>query len=96
MAANVIYPTPEQWELLGEILSSLGEGGIIVPPETAEQMKSRGVTQDQLDDTTYLADYDYGGEADVFVDVARPDNYAYDELMAALAPESAAAAAAEA
>ncbi len=91
MAANVIYPTPEQWALLGDILDGLGEGGIVVPPETAELMKARGVTQEQLDATTHLSDYDYGGDADVFVDVARPDSYAYGELISALSPEAAAA-----
>lgn len=93
MAANVIYPTPEQWALLGEIFGALGEGGIIVPPDAAERMKASGVTQEQLDETTYLGDYNYGGDADVFVDIAEPGSYAYEELMAALPAEPAAAAA---
>jgi hypothetical protein len=84
MAAYVVYPTREQWQVLGEIIDALGEGGIIVPPDTAEQMRARGVTQEQLDGTTYLDDYDYGGDADLFVDVARPDNFAYMGLMSAL------------
>ena len=89
MAAHVIYPTPEQWAQLAEIFDALEEGGIIVPPDTAEHMRARGVTQEQLDGTTYLADYDYGGDADLFIDIARPGNYAYEELTSALAPEPA-------
>ncbi|MFL6284502.1 MAG: hypothetical protein ACJ74Q_15260 [Pyrinomonadaceae bacterium] len=89
MAANIIYPTAEQWALLGDILDELGEGGIIVPPDTAAHMLSRGVPGERVTETTYLNDYDFGGDADIFLDVARPDNYAYEQLLSAISPGNA-------
>lgn len=88
MAAYVHYPTPQEWEVITTLLSTLREGGIIVPPETVEELKERGVTQEQLDGLTYLEDYGFGGEADVLVDVARDNNYAFGELLEALLGES--------
>jgi len=74
MAANIYVPTPADWGVIQEMLSVLEEGGIIVPPDKAVEYQSRhGDWEDKLD---IPIDYDYGGEADLFVDVARDGNMA--------------------
>ena len=84
MAANVIYPTPEQWAVLSEIFEALGEGGVIVPPETAARLIEGGAAKEDLEGLTFLDPYDYGGDPDLWLDIARPDSFAHRELKEAL------------
>ncbi len=71
MAAFVIIPTEAQWAVLEEILNQVGEGAIIVPPEVVASLKQQGLDLSPLD----LIDYDFGGEADIFIDVMRDENH---------------------
>lgn len=84
MAANVIYPTPEQWAALSEIFETLGEGGVIVPPETVTLLLEGGATKEELEDLTFLDPYDYGGDPDVWLDIAKPNSFAHAALREAL------------
>lgn len=85
MAANVIYATAEQWAALSEILEALDEGGVIVPPETAALLLEGGATKEELEGLTFLDQYDYGGDPDVWLDIAKPGSFAHHELKDVLA-----------
>ena len=79
MAAYVYTPTPEQWEILREVLFNLEDGGIIVPPKTAEIYKKK-FGEDWQEKLDTPIDYDYGGEADCAVDFAHEGSHADDTL----------------
>lgn len=72
MAAKVKYVKEEHAEILKEYLDS--DGVALVFPECREQAQQRGLEHNQT------VDYDYGGEADVFVDkVTSTDHWIFQE-----------------
>lgn len=84
MAAYVVIPTPAEWEVLNRIFGARDEGGIIITPEAFEKLKGKGFGNEQINGLHFLEGYDYGGEGDYWIDVARPGNYAYTELKKVL------------
>ena len=72
MAANIIVPTKKQWEILSPILAELGEGGVIVAPDVVEQLNNDGIELDNYDER-----YDYGGEANIWLDVVYDEDHMF-------------------
>lgn len=76
MAATIVVIRDEkQWEVVQDLLGQLEQGGIIVPPETVERLDENCPGWEDMIDDKYI-DYDFGGEADVLVDIARDQNHA--------------------
>jgi hypothetical protein len=75
MAATIVVIRDEKkWEVVEELLGDLEEGGIIVPPEEVERLDENFPGwEDHLE--KYM-EYDFGGDPNVLVDVARNDNFA--------------------
>lgn len=79
MAANVVIIRDEQeWEVINRVLVELNEGGIIVPPEECKRLDEN--IPGWEDEVETFIDYDFGGDADVFVDIARNGNFASDAI----------------
>jgi hypothetical protein len=72
MAANIITPTKEEWEILSPILAELGEGGVIIAPNVVEKLNKKGIEIDSYDEN-----YDYGGEADIWLDVVYDEDHMF-------------------
>lgn len=81
MAALLKFPTEREWETLERFLNN--EGCIIIPPKYARKLSSaRGsniTDQSETFDNT-LIDYDFGGEPDVWVDVAYSGTLSYETV----------------
>lgn len=65
MAAYIVRPSEQEWKVVSKILSECGEGAIIIPPSMQQWLKEQGITAR----AGSLVDYDFGGEADISVDV---------------------------
>ena len=82
MAAYIVRPSEKEWKVVGKILAECGEGAIIIPPAMQQWLKEQGVKAD----AGSLVDYDFGGEADISVDVMNgPEHqalWALDETLA--------------
>jgi hypothetical protein len=72
MAANIITPTKKQWEILSPILAELDEGGVIVAPGVVEKLNTKGIEIASYDER-----YDYGGEADIWLDVVYDEDHMF-------------------
>lgn len=82
MAAFLKFPTEREWEVLVKFLDN--EGCIIVPPDVAMEISSaRGSNiTDQCEEwEDKLIEYDFGGEPDVYVDIAYRDTFAYGTVV---------------
>lgn len=80
MVATIILPNPEEWAVIRPFLESCKRGAVVIPPDVAEELRSDGfsVSPGNLDG------YDYGGEADIIIDVIDdPDHYATEYLQEA-------------
>ena len=75
MAAYVVVVRDEnEWEIISRVLGELRQGGIIIPPEKVEHLDENFPGwEDHLD--TFI-DYDFGGEPDIAIDIARAGNHA--------------------
>lgn len=75
MAAYVVCPNEQQWEVLQWFLGQAREGCILVAPEARQQIKEKhGFDPDEIEGQPIA--YDFGGEPDVWLDVVRgPDNF---------------------
>jgi len=74
MAAIVVVPTKEEWEVVNAVLARCAEGGILVSPDAAEKIKKK--FKIEIPDGECI-DYDFGGSADVLLDVVfDPDQFA--------------------
>lgn len=60
--ARVVTPTAEQWDMLRDLGFFSDMSLILVHPEAAEK---HGI----VDDDERLEDYEFGGEADIWMDV---------------------------
>jgi len=81
MAAYLKFPSQGEWE--GFLACVEGGGCIIVPPCAADDIaKSLGIAVDELYDLDgKLMEYDFGGEADLLIDIAGgPDDFAFRAL----------------
>ncbi len=79
--ATVIIPTKEQWGLLQELGLTKAGAVVLISPEIAESCKITGAEPE-------FNDYDYGGEADVWLDVIASENhYALAPILDARAEE---------
>lgn len=88
MAAN-LYVVPEaDEEAIRNMLDVLEEGGIVIFPDSVAHLKARGVAPEEYDGD--LIDYDFGGEADCWIDTlccpkdpkdTQFYNYAYNALV---------------
>jgi hypothetical protein len=67
MAAYLVCVTESEWDVLKGVLSRCEEGAILVPPGVQEALRQK-LNLDELPDGD-LIDYDFGGEADVYLDV---------------------------
>ena len=72
MSANIITPTKEEWDILSTLLGELGEGGVIVAPDVVEKLNKKGIEIESYDES-----YDYGGEADIWLDVAYDEDHLF-------------------
>ena len=70
MAANiVVIRDPKAWSIVDAVFSELDRGGIVIGPDQAQELdETFGQTWEE-DTRLYLADYDFGGEADLWVDL---------------------------
>jgi hypothetical protein len=70
MAANVVTIRDEQeWKIIGDFLSELEEGGIVVPPHVAKALDQKlGTDWEHRIDCKYM-EYDYGGDPDILIDL---------------------------
>ena len=73
--ANNIFIVPEKdWEIIRKYISSRN-AVVLIHEDTAKKV---GVAQDMLNDSS---DYDFGGEADVMLDlVTNKDHYFFTHL----------------
>lgn len=77
MAAYLKFPTEEEWEVLRRFLNN--EGCIIIPPPEAIYLSNvLGSTWTDFTERhrDRLMEYDFAGDADVWVDIASKDSYA--------------------
>lgn len=80
MAATVVVIRDlAEWEVILNFLGKLEEGGIVVPPAEASQYDASYGAGWETNLDKYV-DYDFGGQAEVLVDVARGDNFAGSTL----------------
>jgi hypothetical protein len=86
MAAKLVCPTDCEWEVLESFFRQCGGGAIVLSPKAQRQIREwGGHTAAGIE----LADYDFGGEPDVMLDVVRclaGGEYAVDAVCQALAP----------
>lgn len=88
MAAFLKFPTEKEWEVLVKFLAN--DGCIIVPPDVAMEISSaRGsnITDQQEKWHGARIEYDFGGEADIWVDIAYKDTLSYEAVVEELYPE---------
>lgn len=75
MAATLRIITKEQEQILSTLLE--GEGIVLMTEEAAAQVSVQlGVSTEELNEL-YVDSYDYGGEADKWVDVVRNDDHIF-------------------
>lgn len=82
MAAFLKFPTEKEWEVLVRFLNN--EGCIIVPPDVAMEISSaRGsnITDQREEWVNKLIEYDFGGEPDVWVDIAYKNTLGYEAVV---------------
>ena len=84
MSAYVHVIPDEEYEILQKYLD---EGAVLVRQSVAEEIREKtGENPDGL----YLDGYDFGGDADVWVDVVRnKDHMAYDAIIREITGEEA-------
>ena len=84
LSANVHVIPDEEYEILQKYLD---EGTVLVRQSVAEEIREKtGENPDGL----YLDGYDFGGDADVWVDVVRnKDHMAYDAIIREITGEEA-------
>ena len=73
----IVHVVPEaEYEILQKYLD---EGAVLVRQSVADEIKAKtGESPDEL----YLDGYDFGGEADVWIDVVKNNNHmAYDAIV---------------
>jgi len=68
MAAYIVRVSEADWPVVRHYLNELQQGGIIVPPEVAVELERQ--TGEDFPDGELIEDYDFYGEADIWVDVA--------------------------
>jgi len=71
MAAVVVVPTKEEWEVVNAVLARCAEGGIIVSPNAAKEIEKK--FKIKIPDGEVI-DYDFGGSADVLLDIVFDDD----------------------
>lgn len=80
-ATVVVIRSNEEWEIINRVLVELKEGGIIVPPIEAARFDQKYAEDWEYELPGDLQfDYDFGGEADIWIDVLREGNHA-DEAV---------------
>ena len=84
MSAYVHVIPDEEYEILQKYLD---EGAVLVRQSVAEEI---GEKTGENPDGLYLDGYDFGGDADVWVDVVRnKDHMAYDAIIKEITGEEA-------
>lgn len=85
MAANIVVLRDErEWLIVSRVLSELEQGGIIVSPDTIERLDENFPGwEDEIDQPI---EYDFGGEPDIAIDIARNGNHADQALDDYLIP----------
>lgn len=79
MAATLRIITKEQEQLLNTLLE--GEGIVLMTEDAAKQVaKQLGVSPEELNEL-YVDSYDYGGEADKWVDVVRSEEHLFVDYL---------------
>lgn len=75
MAATLRIITKEQEQILDTLLE--GDGVVLMTEEAAKQIaKQLGVSPEELNEL-YVDSYDYGGEADKWVDIVRSEEHLF-------------------
>lgn len=68
MAAKLCVITdPKQWEVISTLLCEIEEGAIIIGPHAAAAFKEK-YDKDPEDCPTKFLKYDFGGQADAWID----------------------------
>ena len=65
MAAYIVRPSKQEWAIVEKFLDRCKEGAIVVTPAMQEWLDSQHVKVR----AGALVDYDFGGEADILLDV---------------------------
>ena len=77
MAAYVVRPSEKEWAVVEKFLSRCEEGAIVVTPAMQKWLDSQKVKAKAGE----LIEYDFGGEADILLDVmATPEHSALWDL----------------
>lgn len=85
MAAKIVVIRDEKtWNTVNDVLGDLDEGGIIIPPEECARLDEN--MPDWEEHLGGLIDYDFGGEPDILIDVARDGNFASTTIDDILIP----------
>lgn len=80
MAARVVIPEVSDWDIISSFLDDCCEGAVVIPPAVAITLREQGA---ELPEAGSLIEYDFGGEADVWLDVVTsPDHYAIRAVTA--------------
>lgn len=90
MAAYIIIPNEAEWPIIRNFLERLEGGAIVIPADVALELSDKfGVMpQDIFNLNGTFVDYDFGGEADIFVDVMWiADHYAMNTIREELGIE---------
>lgn len=70
MAANVVViRDPAAWAILDFVFSELDRGGIVIGPDQAKELDEKFGENWEENTRMFLDDYDFGGEADLWVDL---------------------------
>jgi hypothetical protein len=69
MAAYLVCPSEKDWATIERFLRSCAQGAIVLSPAfVASFKKKHGVDLTDRESDRYLKDYDFGGEADLWID----------------------------
>jgi len=70
VAAYILCPTDDEWEVLIEFVDRLREGAIVVTPECQKALL-KAHPDLELPDSFERVAYDFGGQPDIMIDMCR-------------------------
>lgn len=79
MAATLRIITKEQEQMLNTLLE--GEGIVLMTEEAAERVAKQLSSSPEELNELYVDSYDYGGEADKWVDVVRSEEHLFVDYL---------------
>lgn len=86
MAAYAVPVSKADWPIVSKYLSALQEGGILISPNMVRELEKQAGKP--FDGEVFLDDYEFGGEADLWVDIVRAESHmAFDAVLETLIEE---------